>query len=233
MKLAIMQPYFLPYIGYFQLIFAADKFVIYDNIEFTKSGWIHRNRFLQNGKAAFFTVPLKKASDFLFVSERKISTEFEKERARILRRLENAYGKAPFYGEIFPHIKEIFLFEEKNLFRFIFNSVKKITEILDVNTEIIVSSQIDIEHGKKGAEKVLAICKKMDASEYINPRGGIALYDKEEFKRNGINLLFLFPKKIVYEQFDNEFVPDLSILDVLMFNGIDGTKKLLREYELK
>ncbi len=233
MTAAIMQPYFLPYIGYFQLINVADKFVVYDNIKFTKKSWINRNRFLMNGKPEYFTIPLKNASDFLTVSEREISADFLTAKNKILRRFENAYKKAPFFNETFLFVKEIFENESVNLFKFVHNSILKVCELLEIKTEIIISSHVEINHALKGKEKVISICKKLNANRYVNPQGGINLYDKNEFLQNGIQLSFLFPKGVEYKQFGDEFIPNLSIIDVLMFNGTDKTREFLGRYELK
>ncbi|HRP58356.1 WbqC family protein [Agriterribacter sp.] len=232
MKLAIMQPYFFPYIGYFQLIKAVDKFVVYDNIEFTKKGWIHRNRILVNGKDAYISVMLKKDSDYLHVKERVLSEEFEKEKDRIMRRIEGTYKKAPFFSETISLIREITGYNDRNLFNYIYHSIKQLRNHLDIDTELIISSEIAINHDLKGREKVIGICKELDATHYINPIGGIELYNKKEFSENGIELSFLKTREINYKQLDNEFIPWLSVIDVLMFNGKEKTKKLLDEYDL-
>ncbi len=116
-----MQPYFFPYIGYFQLIANSDVFVIYDEIKYTKKGWINRNRFLSNGTATYFTLPLKKDSDFLFVSDRFLSLDWEKEKQKLLNKIREAYSKAPYFAETFSLFEKCLLFENTNLFAFIFN----------------------------------------------------------------------------------------------------------------
>lgn len=217
MKLAIMQPYFLPYIGYFQLMNSVDKFVIYDNIEFTKKGWINRNRILVNGADSFITLPLKKASDFLDVRERFLADFWDDEKKKCLNRIRENYRKSSFFENTMPLIEDIFNFENRNLFDFIFNSVQKIKNHLGIKTEIIISSDLDIDHDLKSSEKVISICRKIGAADYINPIGGLELYDKEVFKTHQINLQFIKSQPFVYTQFGKPFVPWLSILDVLMF----------------
>ena len=115
MKLGIMQPYFLPYVGYFQLIAAVDKFVIYDNIKYTKKGWINRNRMLQNGADKVFSISLLKASDSLDIKNRELSPEFN--RQKLLNQFKGCYAKAPYFQEVWPLLEEIILFQDKNLFR--------------------------------------------------------------------------------------------------------------------
>ena len=185
MKLAIMQPYFLPYIGYFQLLNNVDSFVIYDNIQFTKKGWINRNRILLNGNDQLFSLPLKKNSDYLNVDQRFLAESFNTEALKILRKIENSYRKAPNFKEVYPLIKQIFTYKEENLFMFILNSIKEINNYLGINTEIIVSSGIDIDHSLTSSDKVLAICENLKGTNYINPVGGKDLYNKFDLSKLG------------------------------------------------
>jgi hypothetical protein len=227
MKLAIMQPYFMPYIGYFQLINSVDEFVIYDNIQYTKKGWINRNRILINGKDQLITLPLKKDSDYLDVVERELSESWEKDKNKMLNVIKSSYNKAPYFQEIFELVSKCLNNPEVNLFRFIYDSIVLINGYLEIKTHIITSSTIDINHTLKSQDKVVSLCKEQNANVYINSIGGIELYDKEIFKQNGIELNFIKSNPIQYKQFNNEFVPWLSIIDVLMFNDVDFVKELL------
>jgi hypothetical protein len=230
MKLGIMQPYFLPYIGYFQLINAVDKYVIYDNIQYTKKGWINRNRILVNGKDAYITTPLEKDSDYLNVYDRKISRTFDKR--KLLNQIIGAYNKAPYFDCSYIIIEDIINFENDNLFLFNYNSIQKICKYLNIQTEFIISSTISIDHSLKNQDKVLVICNNIGATEYINAIGGMDLYNKEKFKENNIKLSFIKTCNIEYKQFNNPFIPNLSILDVLMFNSVEEINKMLDQYEL-
>lgn len=229
MKLAIMQPYIFPYIGYFQLINAVDKFVVYDNIQFTKKGWINRNRILFNGKDEYFTLPLKKDSDYLNVVDRKLSHSFAADRVKILRKIETAYKKAPEFNQVFPLIEKILRTDSVNLFDFIFQSIESVNNFLGITTELIVSSSVNINHSLKSEQKVLAICKAIGAQTYINPAGGSELYSKELFKENNIELQFLKSELTTYNQFKNLFVPGLSIIDVMMFNSKEKVMEYIQE----
>ena len=230
MKLGIMQPYFLPYIGYWQLMNAVDKYVVYDDIEYTKKGWINRNRILQNGNDTYITIPLKKDSDFLNINERFISKAFDKR--KLLNKIKENYKKAVYFDDVFPRIESIIYFESNNLFDYLYHSLTSIKNILGIETNLIVSSAIPISHKLKGKDKVLELCKTLEADEYYNAIGGRGLYDKAEFAENGIKLLFLQPTLLPYVQFNNEFVPGLSILDILMFNSITKIKRMLSEFSL-
>ena len=227
MKIAIMQPYFSPYIGYFQLINAVDEFVIYDNIEFTKKGWINRNRILFNGNDLFITLPLKNDSDFLHIRDRFLSDNWIVDRKKILNKITESYRKAPLFDEAFYVIEKCLLFDDKNLFNFNYNSVKIFMEYLHIETKLTISSSIPINHELKSQDKVLAICRQQHADIYINPIGGIELYDKKVF--NNYNIEFLRSKSINYKQFNNEFIPWLSIIDVIMFNDVETISKFLNE----
>jgi len=231
MKLGIMQPYYCPYIGYWQLMNAVDEFVVYDNIKYTKRGWINRNRFLQNGNDAFFTINLKKDSDFLDIKDRIISNTFDKK--KMLHLFEVSYRKAPFFNETISLFKSILFYDETNLFKYIYHSIKKICKFLGIETKLIISSEIDINHNLKSQDKVLAICNNLGATEYINTIGGLELYSKETFNKQGIELKFIKSKPIEYTQFKNEFIPWLSVIDVMMFNSKEDIYKFLNQYELK
>ena len=230
MKTAVMQPYFMPYIGYFQLINAVDMFVVYDNIQFTKKGWFHRNRILVNGKDKMFRVPLKKESDYLYVAQRELADSFDNESKKIIRKIKAAYQKAPYYKEVMPLVEACFQRGSGNLFDFIHTSLKLLTQFLQIDTKIIISSGIDIDHTLKSQDKVLAICKKLNADIYINATGGQDLYVAEAFRNEGIELRFIKTKPVEYKQFDNEFVPWLSIIDVMMFNSKKRIKEYLHDY---
>lgn len=231
MRVAIMQPYFLPYIGYFQLMSAVDTFVIYDNIEYTKKGWINRNKILLNGKSKYISLPLQKDSDYVNIDNRCIYDGFKK--SKMLNQIKGTYNSAPQFKNIFPLVESIINHEENNLFKFIKNSIFKVCEYLEINTKVIDSSLFDINHDLKGEQKVIAICKSLNASTYINPIGGRELYNKEQFSKNEINLKFLKPEIKHYKQFDSEFVGSLSLIDVMMFNDLIDIDKQLNNYTLK
>jgi hypothetical protein len=231
MKLGVMQPYFLPYIGYFQLINAVDMFVVYDNIKYTKKGWINRNRMLVNETDKMFSLSLKKDSDFLDIVEREIAPDFN--RSKLLNQFKGAYSCAPYFSEIFPLLEQIISYEDQNLFRFIHHSLISICKYLNINTEIRISSNIAIDHKLKNQNKVIAFCESLAANTYINAIGGIELYSQEQFQAKGIELKFIKSKPFEYKQFDNDFVPWLSIVDIMMFVPLEIIRdQILNNYEL-
>ncbi len=227
-----MQPYFLPYLGYYQLINAVDTFVIYDNIEFTKKGWINRNRFILNGKDKTFTLPLKSSSDYLSVNEKFIADNFPEERTKILNQVKHTYHRSPYFPGFYPVLENILLYENRNLFDFIYNALQRILDLLNIRTKIVISSSIPIDHSIKSENKVLAICKALHANTYINPIGGVTLYEKDHFMENGITLRFHKMNEIKYPQQTDSFISHLSIIDVLMNNSTEQVKEMLQEYTL-
>jgi hypothetical protein len=232
MKIGIMQPYFFPYIGYFQLINAVDEFIIYDNIEFSKKGWINRNRILVNGKDDYVTVPLKKASDFLDIVNRQLSESWAIDRIKLLNRIKEAYRKAPMFAEVFPMLEDALPSKSDNLFDFLDRTLRETLKHLNIKTPIIRSSEIKIDHSLRAQQKVITLCKSRNSKIYINPIGGVELYNKKRFLENGLELYFLKANQIMYAQFENQFVPNLSIIDVLMFNSKAVVKEFLTEYSL-
>jgi len=217
MRIAIMQPYFLPYIGYWQLISAVDTFVVYDNIKYTKKGWINRNRFLVNGAEAGFSLPLRKDSDFLDVNQRYLAESFDRE--DLLNRFWEAYRTAPECSTVMPLIEQIIRNTDMNLFEYILASIRAVCDFLGIKTPLLVSSTIDCDHSLKSAERVQAICEALGADTYVNPIGGTELYSKEDFAGKGIDLKFIKATVFEYEQIGNSFASYLSILDIMMFNS--------------
>ena len=231
MKAAIMQPYFFPYIGYFQLIGSVDLFIVYDNIKYTKKGWVNRNRMLQNDKDVMFSLPLKSDSDLLNVRDRELAADFNRD--KLLNQIGGAYRRAPYFAQTFPLIEQVVRYEERNLFKFIHHSLVRTCKHLGIATEIRVSSDIAIDHDLKNQDKVLALCEAVGASTYVNAIGGMELYSKDEFRTRGIELKFIRSKPFEYAQLGNEFVPWLSIIDVMMFNPLDTIRECIESnYEL-
>lgn len=213
-----MQPYFLPYIGYFQLIAAVDTFVVYDNIKYTKKGWINRNRLLRDGAPVTFSLPLAAGSDSLDIVERELASSFAA--AKLLAQFVGAYAKAPHFAQTLPLLRTILQWPEPNLYRYLLHSIGQVCCHLQLDTQIVTSSDIPIDVDLKAQDKVLALCKALNANHYINPIGGTELYQREVFAEHGMRLSFLRATEFSYPQFDKPFVPWLSIIDLLMFNPL-------------
>ena len=230
-----MQPYFFPYIGYFQLINAVDKFILYDDVTFIKQGWINRNYILANKQKQLISLPLSKSSSNKLISETFINKrEIKRWYKKFLLSIEQQYKKSPNYKEVFGLIISIFEYINQTETISAFNklSIERINEYLEIRTEIENSSGKYNNENLSGQDRIIDICKKENATIYINAIGGTELYDKEKFKNSNINLYFLKPKYISYKQQNNEFIPWLSIIDVMMFNSLDKIQEILTKYEL-
>lgn len=231
MKIGIMQPYFFPYIGYWQLINAVDKIVLYDDVNFINRGWINRNRILENGDSSYINVLVEKKSQNKKINELYCVTE-PSWKERLVKRIKLNYSKAPFFDENLSIIENLIYNKEDNLAKYLEGIIKGMAEYLDINTEIMVSSEIKKDTSLNGQDKILNICESLGGTEYINLMGGITLYDKEAFKKKNIDLYFIKSKEIKYKQFEYPFLENLSIIDVLLFCGLKETKGYLDKYLL-
>lgn len=218
MKLAIMQPYIFPYIGYFQLIQSVDKFVFYDDVDFIKGGWINRNKISTQQKELLFTVPLDKASSFKKINEIHLHPViYKKWTVKFLKSIQQSYSKSPFYNLVFPIIEEVFSGDHSSISDLTKASIKLTSKYLGIETEFVNSSQKYKNNHLKSQARVIDICKLEDADTYINAIGGLELYNPLDFLNNGIELRFLKPTMVPYNQFKtDEFIPGLSIIDFIM-----------------
>jgi hypothetical protein len=206
---------------------AVEEFILYDNIEYTKKGWINRNRILVNGQDSLIAVPLKKDSDYLQVKDRYLADLWPNERKKLINRITEAYRKSPYFQQVFPLIEQILNFQDLNLFAFILNSLEGLRDYLEIKSRFIISSSIPIDHQLKAQDKVIALCKARSATQYINPIGGLELYDQDSFRENGMLLKFIKTSDVNYQQFGNTFIPMLSIIDVMMFNSVEKIREFL------
>jgi len=231
MKLGIMQPYFIPYIGFWQLLNAVDQYVIYDDVNFIKGGWINRNRILVQGKPQYINIQMNGASPFKKINEINVNDSIIW-RDKVMKTITLAYQKAPYFESVYSLVEEIVYCKEDLLSKFVTESIYSICRYLDITTKILVSSEFEQDRSLHGKDRVLNICQKLSASEYYNAIGGQELYSKDCFLKNGIALQFLKTENINYCQFDNDFISNLSILDVMMFNDKERVKDMLSAYTL-
>lgn len=227
MRLAIMQPYMFPYLGYFQLIKAVDAFVIYEDVNYIKGGWINRNYILANGNRQLITLPLQSASQNKLIKQIKIVRQH-----KILKSLSQNYSKAPYYGVAYPIIEKILTHSEINLASFLEFQLRCVCDYLGLMPKWYVSSEIKKDSDLRGQEKIIAICQEIGATQYVNLPSGKSLYDEKIFYQTGIKLTFILPNIIEYEQFGKSFQPNLSIIDVMMFNSPKECSKLLERYQI-
>ncbi len=231
MKLCIIQPYLFPYIGYFQLINYADKFVVYDDVNFINKGWINRNRILLNGQPHMFTVPLKNASQNVIIKDLKLAMS-ERWKNKFIKTLELTYKKAPFFNKTFDIVKEVINTKSIFLIDWHSKSFELIKNYLGINTAFVKSSSKYNNQNLKGQNRILDICINENSTHYINPIGGLKLYDKQLFSNERVKLSFIKSGNIKYKQYNLKFIPWLSIIDVMMFNSTPKIQEFLINYEL-
>jgi hypothetical protein len=232
MKIAIMQPYFFPYIGYFQLINAVDTFVIYDDVNYIKKGWINRNRILINNKPYMFTLSLGKVSQNELICDTKLSFDFSNWRNRFFEQLRHSYHRAPYYDKCIDFIRHLLDVDDFRLNIFLGSQIKKLAQYFGIYTEFLYSSKIAKNSELRAQDKIIDICKRLGAKIYINLIGGRGLYKRDEFLLNNIELVFLESNLIEYKQFNEMFTPNLSIIDVMMFNSQKSVGLFLEQYRL-
>ncbi|MGI6161644.1 MAG: WbqC family protein [Christensenellales bacterium] len=233
MKTGVMQPYFFPYLGYWQLMNSVDTYVVYDDVNYIKGGRINRNAILLNGKAHNINLILRGASPNLLINEVKVSAE-PQWRAKLLRTISQAYSKAPFVEQVMPVLDSVINNQEENLAKFLFYSFEKVSAYLGIETKLIMSSDIPKDNELKGRYRLYDIFKALDTTEYYNAINGMSLYAEhsDEFSERGVALRFLEMLPVEYPQLRNEFVPNLSIIDIMMFNSKEQCSELLNQYKL-
>lgn len=236
MKIAIMQPYLFPYIGYFQLISAVDKFVFYDDVNFIRQGWINRNNILVSGKKFLFSVPVKDISSYKRINEVTVSDKPLKWSQKLLQSIKQSYGRRPFFNDVYPMIEKVIgnAVSANSIADVASESVLVVLKYLDLNVKdgIVMSSVNYGNSDLKSHERVVDICKRESSDTYVNAIGGQAIYTQEMFEREGIDLFFLKSSSIEYRQGIDKFCPNLSIIDVLMNCSTDEVHSFLTEYEL-
>lgn len=223
-----MQPYFFPYLGYWQLIASVDTFILLENVQFPKGGWINRNYLLgQNVNPELISVPLERASTFAPISERMVSDVWFASRKKTLRRIQTNYRSAPFLDELLPWLESNFFSGESRLTHFLRNQIEATVHLLSLRTKIVSEESLGdfSEFGR--VERVLRICAMVGASAYVNLPGGKSLYRKSDFAEIGLRLGFIKPPRVRYQQATSAFVPDLSIIDALLWQGPEKTAEAL------
>jgi len=229
-----MQPYLFPYLGYFQLMHASDRFVVADDVAFIKQGWINRNRLLINGEPAYFTVPLKRHPATALIKDVEIADSASQPwRGTMLKTIANFYRRAPSFDGVYPMVERVVAAPFTKIADMARASLREVCEYLSIRSTIVESSAAYGNAHLKGQDRVIDTCKAEHASDYVNASGGRALYSREAFGASGIRLHFLCSEETTYSQAGGAFVPSLSIIDVLMWNSPDAARDLLTRYRLE
>lgn len=234
MRLAVMQPYLFPYIGYFQLMRAADLFVAYDDVAFIKQGWIARNRLNIRGEAALFSVPIQGASSFRLIRDTRVCPrQYPGWRENFFKTIQANYARAPYRDSVLPLLEAVFGPGPEGIADLALASLLAVRDMLGLACRVERSSALYDNSRLGGQERILDICRLSGATVYINAPGGAALYDRETFRRNGVELFFLESATVVYDQhLGLPFVPNLSIIDVLMHNPVERVREFLDQHSL-
>ncbi len=230
MRAAIMQPYFFPYIGYFQLMSAVDTFVFFDDVQYIDRGWVNRNRILARGEPQWWTFPVRKGSRSLNIDQRQYVLD-DQARKDALHSIRVHYAQAPAYESVMPRIEAMFARDCANVAEFNAASLKDIAGLLGIECRFLASSDI-ARGGTRGEEAILAICESLGVTAYLNPIGGVQLYDHERFRSYSIELGFVKTRQHCYRQTSAEYVPFLSVVDVLMHVGVEGARQLLSAFDI-
>lgn len=231
MILGIMQPYFLPYLGYWQLLAAVDRFVVYDDVQYIKGGWINRNRIKIGDQVKYMSLQLDGASPNRRISDIELLDDHGW-RGKLQRTVEQNYAAAPFFRETVQLFRDILGFAERDLSGFLVNQLKLVAEHLAIDTEIVETSRHYCNDSIKGPARVIDVCRRENATIYINSAGGRDMYFPESFAAAGVELRFYSMKPLEYAQGKGAFQPCLSVLDVLMWLGRAETRRLLSEVNI-
>ena len=227
-----MQPYFFPYVGYFQLIDSVDKFIFYDDVNFIKRGFINRNFILENGKKKMFTIKLSKASQNKLINQVELF-DVDNPLGDLIAVLKQNYSKAPYFNETIGLVEKINKLKYNTISDLAIKSLIIVSNHLNQKTIFETSS---INHsdsfGLEKSNRLIQICKKCNSNIYVNAIGGIDLYQKEEFISKGIDLCFMQGQLDPYKQFNNDQVVGLSIIDILMFNDKKQILKMIKNYKI-
>jgi len=230
MVVAAMQPYFFPYIGYFQLMAACDLFVIRDDAQFIAGGWVNRNRILVGGMPRWITMPVARAPHHLPIKAREYLLDHPLAR-RIRRRIVAAYEGAPYFAATMVTIDEALSCQDANVAEYNTRLLAMLARRLGINTPVCMASGIGSTQ-LRGEQRVIEICIQVEASTYVNPVGGAHLYDRTHFAEFGVMLRFLRSCAPAYRQFGDASVSSLSVIDVMMFNDASSIAEMIRAYHL-
>jgi len=230
--IAVMQPYLFPYLGYFQLIAAADVFVLGDDLQYVRSGWVNRNRILHHDDARLISFPLKKDRFQLQINQRKLCDRFSDEAERLIRLITESYEQAPYFAQVMPLVERLIRFPQQNIALYAEHAIREMCAYLHIVTPIMRSSDLILGSPVDKQERIIRIAHTFEATTFITPEGGSVLYDRDHFARNRLLVRFFRMGSVQYRQFRQPFVANLSIIDVLMFNCIEQVQHMLTEYQL-
>jgi hypothetical protein len=228
MRIAVMQPYLFPYLGYFQLLHSVDTFVLLDDVAFIPKGWINRNQLLVGQKAHLFTIPLAGGSQNRLIKDIVLQPDDRAQR-KLLTTIRQEYQAAPEFKWVFPLVEQVLLSSEKEITLLVLSSLLQVNAYVKLPVPIVRSSELTKDAQATGQARIIAICQSLGAHEYVNMVGGAALYAAAEFARHEIKLRFLQPTLTPYPQKKGPFVPGMSVIDLLMYNEVAKVRELFQQ----
>jgi hypothetical protein len=229
MKLAVMQPYFFPYVGYFDLISRVDQWVVFDTAQYRRHGWVNRNRILRPVQGwQYITAPLLKHPRETRICDIQVVSG-QDWRARIERQLEHYRGHAPYFDAAWGLVRDCLSVPGASLSRMNVEALRRICALLEIRFSFTILSEMDLPLGpvEEPGDWALRIAEALGAQEYVNPPGGQDLFDPEKFAARGIRLTIQEPVAFRYQVPGYCFEPGLSIVDALMWNSRDRLRDFL------
>lgn len=230
--LAVMQPYLFPYLGYFQLIAAADVFVLGDDLRYVRSGWVNRNRILHDHDARLIRFPLRKDAFELQINQRQLCSEFDDEAERLIGLITESYEQAPYFAQVMPLLERLIRFPQRNIALYAEHALREMCAYLHIVTPIMRSSDLILGSPVNKQERIIRMARTFEATTFITPEGGSVVYDRVHFAIHRLKVRFFRMGAVQYRQFGQPFVANLSIIDVLMFNCIEQVQHMLSQYQL-
>lgn len=227
-----MQPYLFPYIGYFQLIAACDRFVLHDDVQYIRQGWINRNYIIVHKQRHLFGFSVKRDDTSKNINERFYTDDFSTQAKKLLRNIDQSYSRAPHFTDVRALLTGVLESSERNVARFNLLSIREISRYIGIGTKLLVSSELAFDKSLAGEGRVVAINEEMGSTLYVNPIGGLKLYSKQTFRESGIGLSFLRPRFRPYRQSTAEFIPALSVIDLMMNCSREELSEMLGDYEI-
>ena len=224
---AVMQPSLFPYIGYYQLVYASDVLIVYDDVNFIKKSYINRNSILVNGHEKLFSMSIHRASQNILIQNLYYAPV-----DKLIKTIQMSYCKTPYYKDVIDLITNVLNNENRNISKLNELSIRMVFDYLGISKKIVFASELDYDRTEERANRLIALTKMQSCGHYINSPGGKELYQKEYFDKQGIKLSFIESKITPYTQLAKEFVPYLSMIDILMNCSKEEIIKMLSNYEL-
>ena len=224
MRVAVHQPNYLPWLGFFQKMGLCDAFVLLDNVQYPRREFCNRTRVKSSQGAVWLTIPVIRGNVNQQIGEVKL---FEPKRnlAQQSKRLHHYYGQAPYYRLLATYLESVFAEDWAELLPLNVALIKALADILGINTPLLLASGLGESSGVK-SERIIAICQQLGADAYLSGQGGRAYNDPKAFAAAGLKLVYQNFTPPVYPQGGEAFIPGLSVLDLIAYTGLASRRYL-------